>query len=608
MSKIQKTFYPYCKENNCRGILKITINDNFSIDYVCSKNPEHKKQNIYFKTFERFYLQQKEISKCCRCNETSIKYKCQDCSKIYCSSCLKEDIHFKQKMFIKKICKFCKKNHQNLTQYCTECENKFNNLYLIINKNIEQKKYKFENIAEYIPSKDKIDSILNKLNTYEILIDIINAWQKTLMEKIEHLKENILNEKALLNKMILNFDKNFLDYTYYSNINYLYKYKNEIYSNLINKNTFEKKTNYLMKYLNVDMAEKKTNTFSDIVKIYLNLTQCDSIKHGLIKKINDDYYFNCFGNNISLITFDINQKSLIELASLNCGKEANIFSFSNDKDDKNIYYLYYCLKRKKVVLFFKVDIKDCIIEKMEEKIKEEEKGYFNHCIYIGKKKLATVDKWGKSIKIWKKKKNKYSKINKINISKEIDDLLFVNNECLVVSTFGNKIFFIDNNDFNIEKKLYIDDYENLTDFNKYIFYRCNKGIGLIYIKTKEVVQIIKGDFCKIFFDDKAFYTFDTEKYNEQRTHTFHGSYTYAYDYKITMLKYEFMNDEIFQETKYKYIDKDHIEKEKEDRYDHEHATDDFSGDYDLKMIIIKNRMIFWNEENDNIYISSELSA
>lgn len=75
-----------------------------------------------------------------------------------------------------------------------------------------------------------------------------------------------------------------------------------------------------------------------------------------------------------------------------------------------------------------------------------------------------------------------------------------------------------------------------------------------------------------------------------------------------MLKYEFMNDEIFQETKYKYIDKDHIEKEKEDRYDHEHATDDFSGDYDLKMIIIKNRMIFWNEENDNIYISSELSA
>lgn len=141
MSKEQKTFYPYCKENNCGGVLKIAINDNFSIDYKCSKNPKHKKENIYFKTFERFYLKQKEMNNCCRCNETSIKYKCQECSQIYCSSCLKEDIHFKNKnLIITKICKYCKKNNNNLTHYCAECENKLNNVYLITNKNKEQKK------------------------------------------------------------------------------------------------------------------------------------------------------------------------------------------------------------------------------------------------------------------------------------------------------------------------------------------------------------------------------------------------------------------------------------------------------------------------------------
>jgi hypothetical protein len=59
--------------------------------------------------------------------------------------------------------------------------------------------------------------------------------------------------------MILNYDKNFLDYAYYSNINYLYECTNEIYSNFMNKVTFEKKTNYLMKYFSVDLEEEKKN-------------------------------------------------------------------------------------------------------------------------------------------------------------------------------------------------------------------------------------------------------------------------------------------------------------------------------------------------------------
>ena len=244
MSETQKLFYPYCKETNCGGVLEIAINDNFSVDYKCSKNPMHNNENIYFKTFERFYLKEKIIDKCSQTNEIINKSQKSN----------KPDIH-------------TKKNNNNLED---------------ISK---------LNIIDNIPSKNKINKILNKLKTYEELINIINDWQKKLMNKIEHLKENILNEKSLLNKMILNFDKNFLDYTYFANINYLYKYTNKIYSELINKNTFENRTKSIMKYL-CDDSEAENNK-SDITQTFIDLTESEKCKKPLIiKKINDDCFLN----------------------------------------------------------------------------------------------------------------------------------------------------------------------------------------------------------------------------------------------------------------------------------------------------------------------------
>ena len=606
MLKAQNYYYPFCKEINCGGVLQININSNFSIDYECSKNPEHNKKNIYFKTFERFYLKEKQFDKQCKCNEKEIKYICKECNQIYCSSCFSNDIHIqKDNNSLKKICKYCKKNNKNLSHYCTECEKKFNNLVLMINKNQKkkQKKYNIENILDYIPSKNKIDNIFNKLKNYDELIDIVNNWQKTLIQKIEHLKENILNEKTLLNKMILNFDKYFLDYSYYANINYLYKYTNEIYSNLINKNTFEKKTKYLMKYLSVDLEEK--NPLVGDTQIYLNLTECKSFRKDInIKKINDDYcfYYSELKGKIGLLTYDIKKDSLIKLALFSLKTKINYFSFSNDKINKDIYYLYTCLAKEKVVKIFKANMKEKVIEKMEEEIKDKSKGSFKICIYVGNQNLATVDgEHELIIKIWKKnkKENIYSNIKKIDLSiYYIRDLLFVSNEYLVISG-SDKIIFINNNDFNTVKKLKIN-YYNLIEFNKYIVYTYSEGVGLIYIKTQELVQFIEVEYEDIFFDNESFYTFNKENFNERKSHTNHGNYIYAYDYKITMMKYKLVKDEFFiQDTQ--YIDEDHAENESHI----ENASDDFSEA--LNMIIIKNRMLFWNND-DKIYISSELSS
>ena len=238
---------------------------------------------------------------------------------------------------------------------------------------------------------------------------------------------------------------------------------------------------------------------------------------------------------------------------------------------------------------------------MEEEIKDKTEGSFNLCIYAGKKKLATVDgEHEKIIKIWKKnkKENSYSNIKKINLSiYYISDLLFVSNEYLVVSN-GYNIIFINNNDFNIVKKLEIE-YDDLIEFNKYILISCSKGVGLIYIKTKELVQFIEANYENIFFDNESFYTFTKDNFNERKSHTNHDNYIYAYDYKITILKYELVNDVFIQNGQ--YIDEDHIENE----FHYDNAIDDFSEF--LYMIIIKNRMLFWNIDG-KIYISSELSS
>ena len=55
-----KFYYPYCREKGCDGVLSVKFNDNFSLNYICDKNEKHQKKKIYFKTFEKFYLQDKK--------------------------------------------------------------------------------------------------------------------------------------------------------------------------------------------------------------------------------------------------------------------------------------------------------------------------------------------------------------------------------------------------------------------------------------------------------------------------------------------------------------------------------------------------------------------
>jgi len=111
-----KFYYPYCKEEGCEGILSIKLNKDFSLNYQCDKNEKHQKNRIFYKTFERFYLQEKKIEKCskCECYLENDKYKCTKCKEIYCCYCFKLDEHIKNNIdnldIIKRRCLIHKKD------------------------------------------------------------------------------------------------------------------------------------------------------------------------------------------------------------------------------------------------------------------------------------------------------------------------------------------------------------------------------------------------------------------------------------------------------------------------------------------------------------------
>ena len=121
---LSKCYYPCC--SRCKGILKIFFNDNFTINYECENDENHKKENIYFETLERFYIKEKVFECCKKCNknlESDNKYICEECKNIYCNICFLSDEHIKND--IKKLnikTNKCKLHQSVLNYYCIDCK------------------------------------------------------------------------------------------------------------------------------------------------------------------------------------------------------------------------------------------------------------------------------------------------------------------------------------------------------------------------------------------------------------------------------------------------------------------------------------------------------
>ena len=139
-------------------------------------------------------------------------------------------------------------------------------------------------------------------------------------------------------------------------------------------------------------------------------------------------------------------------------------------------------------------------------------GHFLKAIELNNDLIATFDN-DNVIDIWIKDQENisgYTNINNITLDFTISNILSVNNDYFI-SSHSNKslICFYDINNFSIVKTLNnIDctrDLDSLLLYdNKYIIINCFKGFAIIYIKTKELVQLIEDLIGIQNFSSKEF--------------------------------------------------------------------------------------------------------
>ena len=589
-----KYFYPICREVGCNGILKIYINEiNFTINYECEKNKNHKGKGILFKTFESFYLKEKLNVKCniCALNlENNYIFKCKQCEQNYCSSCFYYDQHIKKCINnLNIITNKCNIHQRDLTKYCIDCGKKicFYCLYNSSQNNIH-KSHKIVSTLDFLPSNNKIESLNDKLKekiiSIENIINSIDTWRIKFLEKLKTLIINLKNEIELLKKIFSNFDKYSENYSYYINFSHFENdesiINNESLEKFYESFHFEDQSKYLIEV--ICQTKKVIQKEGILDKQY-------EFKDGIITKLDENFFLNYYNNTLDLDYFNEDEDSvfLVENSYIKLNEIINSISFSKEENK-----IFICLGNIKVIKIFdyieysfeKKEIKNC---KEEIRDNSDINGHFDRCICISKDLIASTD--NNKIDIWAKKdKNEsvdYFKERTIKASRGISDLLLVNNDYFVFTQYyeDSLIFINIKNDFQTEKLIKNkDSFQNhscLFLFKDYIIVNCDKGIALVSIKTKEIVQYIENN---LGYKNKTICTD-----NEDNIYILNNSKN------LELIKMTLSDGILIKTEEYKNIELGN------DKYnDNDESKTSDSGSFnDLELNIIYNRgyIILWNK-------------
>ena len=499
---IESEFYiPLCSEKNCKGNLAINFDfNNFTINYQCGENKAHKGEKVYFQTFDKFFMKKRKIRNCSRCStnlENENKYRCNLCKSVYCPDCYLYDEHIQKNMRnLKKLSKKCQRHNCMKNNYCFDCGK---NICSFCIKNNACESHKIKNILDIIPSLNDINSMINKIKSKkEYIFELINSidkWKTKLINKIDTLKQSLENEINILEKLFLNFNQHYLNYTYHFNFQYLKKHIDTI-NNIKLKNFFEspmfkKQTLLMMEILFPE--EPKIKQRKGILKDI-----CEE-KEGKIAKINDKFlfYYLSLSEKVEISYYNRNKDRICYYKDSYIDFKDKIYSISFSKDKQKIYA---CLLNKKVVKIFNYFLENVNMKLTDEEIRDANKGakdHFTKCIELINNLVATEDY--NSITIWKKFSfNKYYS-NEINIkfNEKPYGLLLINSDCFVSTLYdSHKIVFFNFNseEPNIVKiipEIDSNPSENcLTLYKEYILINCVRGIAIIEIKTLEKVQYI----------------------------------------------------------------------------------------------------------------------
>ena len=229
-----------------------------TINYICDKNAFHTNKNIKYNDFSNEYLKKQKcekIEKCKEHNEVISRY-CNDCKKFICKKCL------------------------------GNCKSKNHPITLLDKYKINQKQLNY-----------LIKSLNDKKKDINILSTLIEEWKKELNQKLEEMKQELENEIKLIEKLILNYNKDFNNITYHKNILYL---KDRVFDN----NNY-----YLTKFYNSDNFYEKTYS---ICKYFLfSKSSKDSFYYNDYDYYNDyNRPYDFYGENIISQDYDFEIKTI----------------------------------------------------------------------------------------------------------------------------------------------------------------------------------------------------------------------------------------------------------------------------------------------------------
>ena len=520
-----KFYIPICREKECGGIIKISIDENnFLINATCYKNKNHINKNLSFDIFEKYYLKEKftqNCSTCFCCLDDKDKYECIKCQKLYCSSCFILDTHIKKNLKnLKIITNKCSKDKNQLIYYCINCCQNVCPFCLTQYTELEKKPHKnhyIENILDLIPSTYEINSlkekILKKSNAFDSLIKSLDDWLIELTNKIQKIKQNLKNEINILKKLYFNFNCNYVDYAYYSNFKIhdsIIDYNNKYLKRFMESQTFLKKSKCLFDLLNKEQKIQKEKV--ELEKIF-------DIGDSNILKIFTDEFLLCTHYKqkcLQLLDYDEDDNDFTIENSMKFNNKISYLSFSTDKSR-----IYACLKDEKKIIIINYNSNDNILELNEEKIEINSNGNFNKCIYFNNNCLIAIDNY--NIYLFDKKDtnlNKYLNEKKKNLIENIYDICKIDDNYLIFSQ-KNRVTFLTFENL-IEDKVIpnidcVESCDSLIKIKDYILVNCKKGIAMISIKNQEFIQYFEWpnkiavkvfkDYIYIFDANNEFYEY-----------------------------------------------------------------------------------------------------
>ncbi len=306
-----------CDLCNKIPIIKLFQKENeFFINYSCENN--HKTEI----TLEKFLSNQKNnLTKtpCMECNKENKFFNffyCLKCKKIICNDCIKSHlIKQDQTILLSRFDSTCLQHNQFYVNYCIDCNKNICMLCLNNHKN-----HKIILLLDYIPSKNYINELKNKIGNFDEIRKYKNEIIQGLKKEIELLEKTFLEYEnnmqlqiSLINNLIFTYDfeekLNNYNYEMIENLKVIEKIKipSPNFNNC--KNVFEQ-AEYFLKFLG--LKEKKipkfnlsnSNIFSNLNKHTNKINQIIILKDGRIASSSNDssiLIYNKEMNNVDLM-------------------------------------------------------------------------------------------------------------------------------------------------------------------------------------------------------------------------------------------------------------------------------------------------------------------